>query len=287
VQRLFGIPIVDLAVDLLLVLAAVVGAVLVLAASNLVFARLALRNVGRRRGRSALIVTGLMLATTIIAAALATGDTVSHTIRGSVVAALGATDEIVAPKSAKPKNVVSFGQATGTHYFDEEIATTLRRRLRDQPLVDGVAPAIVEPVAVQDLTTRQTEPAATLFAPDPAALDGFGDLLTFDGTRVSLAELAPGEVYVTERGRGDLGVDAGDRLAVYVAGRRVDATVRDVVRYHGAGSDAAAVVMPLARAQEIVARPGRINQVRISNLGGELNGVAPPPKCARWSGRCS
>ena len=273
-QRLFGVPIGDLAVGLLLVLGAVLGVVLVLAARNLVFARLALRNVGRRRGRTALIVTGLMLATTIIAAALATGDTVSHTIRGSVVSALGATDEIVAPKSAKPKNVVDFGQATGTRYFDQGVATTLQRRLRGHTLVDGIAPAIVESVAVQDLTTRQTEPAATLFAPDPASLEGFGEMRTLDDAPVSLAELGPGEVYVTERGRGDFGVDAGDRVAVYVGSKRVEATVRDVVRYHGAGSDAAAVVMPLARAQAIVDQPGRINQVRISNRGDELSGAA-------------
>ena len=71
------------------------GAVAVLALRNRVFLRLGLRNVRRRRGRSALIVAGLMLGTTIIAAALATGDTMSQTIRSSATAALGQTDEIV------------------------------------------------------------------------------------------------------------------------------------------------------------------------------------------------
>ena len=43
---------------------------------------------------------GLMLGTAIIAAALVTGDTMSHTIRASAIAALGQTDEVVAAKSA-------------------------------------------------------------------------------------------------------------------------------------------------------------------------------------------
>ena len=47
--------------------------------------KLGVRNVGRRRGRTALIVVGLMLGTTIIATALTTGDTMSHTIRGAAV----------------------------------------------------------------------------------------------------------------------------------------------------------------------------------------------------------
>ena len=52
-----------------------------LALRNPVLVRLGVRNFGRRRGRTALIVLGLMLGTTIIAAALVTGDTMSHTIR--------------------------------------------------------------------------------------------------------------------------------------------------------------------------------------------------------------
>ena len=204
-QRLFGLPIGTLATALLVILAAVLGVIVVLAARNLVFARLALRNVTRRRGRSALIITGLMLATTIIAAALATGDTVSHAMRSSVLTALGSTDEMVSAKGAKPTNVVAFGQATGVGYFDDQIAARLQRRLRHQPLVDGVAPAIVEPISLQDLTSRQTEPTVTLFASNGAALGGFGTMRDLDGAAVSISELRPGEVYVTARGRSKFG----------------------------------------------------------------------------------
>ena len=49
--------------------------------------------------RSALIVVGLMLGTTIIAAAL-DGDTMNHTIRSTAVSALGETDEVVSARGA-------------------------------------------------------------------------------------------------------------------------------------------------------------------------------------------
>jgi putative ABC transport system permease protein len=273
-QRLFGLPLSTLATALLVVLAAVLGVVAVLAARNLVFARLAMRNVARRRGRSALIVTGLMLATTIIAAALSTGDTVSHAVRSSVLTSLGSTDEMVSAKGAKPKAVLAFGQATGVGYFDTSVAAHLRRGLRDESLVDGVAPAIIEPISVQDLTSRQTEPTVTLFASDPASLQGFGAIRGLDGTAVSLADLRANEVFVNARSQTKFGARAGDRLTVFAAGTPVDATVRAVVRYHGAGTDGPAVLMPLARAQEIFGQGGRINHVLISNRGDEVSGAA-------------
>ena len=46
-----------------------------------------------------LIVAGLMLGTTIIASALATGDTMSTTIRSDILKAYGQTDEIISSQS--------------------------------------------------------------------------------------------------------------------------------------------------------------------------------------------
>ena len=81
--RLFGIPMGSLEVVLVAMLFVAFVIVGLLAARNRVFFRLGVRNVRRRPGRSALIVVGLMLGTAIIAAALATGDTMTRTIRSS------------------------------------------------------------------------------------------------------------------------------------------------------------------------------------------------------------
>ncbi|HET7177725.1 MAG TPA: hypothetical protein VFI63_03470, partial [Solirubrobacterales bacterium] len=99
-ERLFGIPMGALAEALVILLAIALGILAALALRNRVFLRLGLRNLARRRARTALIVLGLMLGTTIIAAALATGDTMSRTIRSSTVTALGQVDELVSARGA-------------------------------------------------------------------------------------------------------------------------------------------------------------------------------------------
>src|SRR4030067_737492 len=99
-QELFGIPVDTLLVILAVALVVALGLVGVLALRNRILLKLAVRNVGRRRGRSALIVVGLMLGTTIIAAALTTGDTMNHTVRATAVDALGETDETIAARGA-------------------------------------------------------------------------------------------------------------------------------------------------------------------------------------------
>ena len=82
-----------------------------------------MRNVRRRRGRTALIVVGLMLGTAIITASLATGDTMSQTIRSSAIAALGRTDEVVAAKGRRTALGAVGSAGTGARYFPQ----TLRR----------------------------------------------------------------------------------------------------------------------------------------------------------------
>ncbi len=138
--------------------------------------KLAVRSVRRRRGRSALIVVGLMLGTTIIAAALTTGDTMSHTIRATTVATLGATDETIAPKGAADDIPGALGAAAGTSWVDESAVTAIESAAAGSDLVDGVTGAIVDQVAIQAPTEGQSEPSVVLFAGDPARMDGFSPI---------------------------------------------------------------------------------------------------------------
>jgi putative ABC transport system permease protein len=106
-DEFFGIPMEPLAAILVALVAVLLSALGALAIRNRIFLRLGLRNVTRRRARTALIVLGLMLGTTIISSALVTGDTMSHTIRTSAVQALGKTDVLVsvrAPRSIRPSS---------------------------------------------------------------------------------------------------------------------------------------------------------------------------------------
>jgi putative ABC transport system permease protein len=272
VRELFGIPLGTLLVVLLAMLAVAFGAVAALALHNRVLVRIGLRNVVRRRARTALIVVGLMLGTAIIAAALATGDTMSHTIRTEAVRSMGQTDELVAARGAAQSATSDLGAATGTRYVDERTVALVAARLRGTGLADGVNGAIGEPIAVQNPRARQNEPRVTLFAADPERMRGFGTIEGGDGP-VTLAELQPGEVYLNADAADELNARRSDRVLLLAGETPVAATVRDVVSYDGAGTDDTAVLMPLAPAQRLLGQPGRVKYVLVSNRGDEIAGA--------------
>src|SRR6266545_3975586 len=271
-NELFGIPTGALAMALGIALAGGLGALGLLAARNRIFLKLALRNVPRRRGRSALIIAGLMLGTAIIAAALATGDTMSHTIRSSVVTSLGHTDELVSVKGTDVESN-AIGDSTRVAYFKEEIASSVGDVAAQSQLVDGVAPAIIESIAVQDVTTRQNEPRVTMFASDPEALAGFGEIRA-DGKTVSLSELGRAEVFLNGDAADDLAASTGDRVTVFVGDKASPFRVRAIVDFDGAGTDGAALLVPLTTAQMLLGVPGLVEHLLISNRGDELSGAS-------------
>jgi putative ABC transport system permease protein len=276
-KELFGIPMGPLAVVLVIALAVLVGGVGALAIRNRIFLKLGIRNVTRRRARTALIVLGLMLGTTIITSALATGDTMSHTIRSSAITSLGETDELVSVRGADVSTEVELGSTTGVEYFSEEIFPEVEYELLldHADLIDGVAPAIVEPLAVQSATTRQSEPRVTLFASDQSHLAAFADIRRHgDGEVQYLNDLRPGEVFVNAEAAEELQAAPGHRLRLYAEGDALPTTVREIVDFQGAGTDGAAVIMPLTEAQRLLHRVGEIKHVLISNRGDELEGAA-------------
>ncbi len=273
-NELFGIPVETLLVILVAALVVALGIVAVLALRNRILFKLAVRNVGRRRGRSALIVVGLMLATAIMAAALTTGETMTHTIRASAVDALGNTDETVAPKGATEDIPGALGAATGTGWIDESVVDRVEQELAGTGLADGVTGAIVETVAVQAPVQRQSEPSVVLFAADPDRMEGFSPITGSDGDRLSLGDLGPGEVYLNRKAARQLRVDPGDRIVVYTGGTAHDATVRDVVRFDGAGTADTALLVSLDTAQRLYGHPGEVRAVLVSNTGDAIGGAA-------------
>jgi putative ABC transport system permease protein len=272
-RELFGIPVDTLLAILLVALAVALGILVVLGARHPVLVKLGVRNVGRRRGRSALIVLGLMLGTMIVATALTTGDTMNHTIRSTAVRTLGQTDELISAKGTEVDLGTGLGAATGVEYFDQETVDTVEQTLAGTNMVDGVTPAIIEPVAVQAPDQRQTEPRVTLFAADPERMDGFG---TIEGTNgeVALTDLGTSEVFLNQEAAAELAVGSGDRVLVFAGGPALRMIVKDVVRYEGAGTADSALFLPLEEAQAITGRPGQIRHILVSNRGDEWSGAA-------------
>jgi putative ABC transport system permease protein len=273
-QSLFGIPIGGLAVSLAILVGLFVAVVAALALRNLVFFRLGIRNLKRRPGRSALIVVGLMLATAIIAAALGTGDTMGRTVRSSTLRALGNSDEWIMAKGAKPDlSGATNATSSGVQPFDQTVATQVQRALRGSNRVAGVTPAIIRTIAVQDATSRQTEPRVTLFAADPTHMSGFGTITTTSGRTVGLDSLAPGDVFMNRSAASALGAHRGDQVAMLAGDRLVSVHVADIVDYRGAGTAKYAVLLPLDAAQTTLGLPGQVDQILISNRGNETGGV--------------
>ena len=267
-KELFGIPVGTLLAILLVAVGAAVGFVALLGWRNRVLVRLGVRNVRRRGGRTALIVLGLMLGTAIIAAALTTGDTMSHTIRQSAIATLGETDVVVSAKGAATDIPGELGAATGTGYFPEQVTERVEAALSPTGLVDGVAPAIVEEVALLAPAQGQYEPGVSLAALDPARMDGFGEIRLTAGGTATLDELGPGELFLNGKAASELLAGAGDEVQVFAGGEPVSARVRAVVEYDGAGTADAALLLPLAEAQRLLGQEGLIKHVLVSSSGG-------------------
>src|SRR5215207_2213183 len=266
----------SLAVGIVVALALVVSLVGALAMRNRIFFKLGIRNVTRRRARTALIVLGLMLGTTIIASALVTGDTMSHTIRTAAITSLGQTDELVSVRGADVDTEVEVGGTTGIEYFSEDVFPEIEYELLlgHEDLIDGVAPAIVEPLAVQSLTTRQSEPRVTLFASSQAHLGAFGEIRRHsDGEPQYLNDLRRGEVFLNADAAEELQAAPGHELRLDAEGDALPVKGREIVDYEGAGTDGAALLLPLDAAQRLLDRVGEIKHVLISNRGDELAGA--------------
>jgi putative ABC transport system permease protein len=265
--KIFGIPVGGLAAALTVLLLLALAGIALLALRNRIFFRLGVRGLRRRRGRTLLIVAGLMLGTAIISAALATGDTMSHTIRASATTALGRTDEVVGAKGIDAALASAEGGSTGWRYFPQGYADRLARETRASGLVRAVLPVIVEPVAVQDTTSRQTEPRVTLFAAPPDRMHAFGDIRS-DGRALGLASLGPGEVYLNAKGADKLLAEPGDVLQVLSGSSVSTMRVKAIVRYDGGGTDGAGLLLPLAAAQELLGKQGLAKAIFVSNTGG-------------------
>ena len=274
-REVFGVPTDTLLVILVVALCVGLCVLAVLALRNRILLKLALRNAGRRRGRTALIVVGLMLGTAIIAAALVTGDTMNNTIRATAVDALGATDETVSPKGAVDDIPGALGAATGAQWLPEETVGLFDSTLEGSGLVDGVTGAIVDQVAIQAPGTRQSEPSVVLFAADPARMKGFSPIVGSGGERLSLGDLGTDEIYLNRKAAEKLRVAAGDQVVVYAAGAQPrPSRVRAVVRFDGSGTADSAMLVSLSQAQSLFGHPGEIRAILVSNVGGDTSGAA-------------
>ena len=218
-------------------------AIAALAIRNRILFKLGVRNVARRRGRTALIVVGLMLGTTIIAAAMTTGDTMSHTIRSSAVTS--ARPDRRARQHARGRGRARSAASSAAAARPAPSATSretpaVRRSTRPRAARASSTASRPRSSSRSPSWPRargQTEPRVTLFASDPGRLDGFGDITLTDGRPIALAELKQGAVFLNEDAADELDARAGDIVRVLAGGRTRSVRVRAIVDYDGTGTD--------------------------------------------------
>lgn len=228
-------------------------------------ARIGLRNAPRRLLRAALIVMGLMLATTFVASSLAVDDTITLAVRTVAVYNLGRVDE----------DIVGGDGALGV--FPERVGDMAALALRNNPQVAGAASTLVNPnTLVADETARETRGDVAALGMDPANTGVLGALTdTTSGAPRPLQALAAQDVYLNSSLAHALNAHAGDTLSLYSIswpGRRYQFHVRAIVA-GGPLGDPPALIMPLDALQQATGTPNAINHVYVANAGDGLSGA--------------
>src|SRR5918993_5526126 len=221
-DELFGIPTNQLTLVLLGVFAAEALILASLAARDRISFRMAVRNVPRRKAQSALIVTGLMLATVLFSAAFTTGDTLTNSLRVQALENIGRVDVVVRAEQPESGSAVAFGPGAGVaqapeareRYFDAKLADEVRDRLADEEIVAGVAPLAKESVPVTAPKTDLSEPRVDVLGVDATSMKGFDQLTAASGETLSIANLGDNEVYVSRETAAGLDVGVGDSIEV-------------------------------------------------------------------------
>ena len=275
-QTLFGLQMQYLAVGLTAALLILILAIVIIAVRNRFLIKLALRNIPRRRTQSVLIIVGLMLSSTIVAASLAIGDTITASIRNAVLDGIGDIDITV----SKPIDTLGeFGDPTISIEEIEEVANILYADER----VDGIMPINTQNAPVLNQRTRLTEARATVrgfnvdgavgnFRPDSqggpspdSRLSPFELKPTIDGETIDFASLADDEVLINEPLGRTLDAQAGDILTIVTPEGRFDFTLRAVMKIGGMAANDQRVLMPLSTLDRIYDNePGTATRIDVS-----------------------
>ena len=262
-EKLFGVEMNVLAGILSGGTIVVLLAVFLLALRNKVLLKLALRNIPRRKAQSILIVIGLMLSTTIIMSALAIGDSVSSSIRSSVLDSVGETDvRLMSPVASR------FGDA----YFDASLADRVRQAVVDDERVDGVMPLIRENLPVLNELTDKTVAGTSVVGVDLVSLNGFDSLKSVDGDPADLSGLRNGTTVINRTLAKNLVAEIGDNITLVApSGRRVYRVI-DIVEDQGlaGGSEGmrSAALFSIDTLQRVLDREDQYNMIEVSVDGG-------------------
>ncbi len=264
-EKLFGIPVSQLTVALVIIFGVVMLAGALTAVRNPVLLRIALRNIPRRRGQSALIVLGLMLATLLFSASFATGDTLSHSMRVVALDQIGQVDVMVQADAR---------EATGRRaYFDQSYFDQVREQLAIDREVEGVAPLLSEVAPVASAGGRSV-PQVSILGFAGEWMSGFDRLEDQQGNTLLLDVLGVQQVYISSDLATELDVQTHDVVSLFLG---ADPAVVSVAGIYERGANPAgklSVAMPLSAMQSLTGTQETINRIIITHRGDAIAGAA-------------
>ena len=235
-------------------------------------ARLAGRNLGRRKVRVVIVVLGLLVGTAIISSSLVVGDTLGYIFVEDVYTRLDAIDEIV--RDDFSDTLASFPEA-----WYADLAAELAARASP---VDGIAPVLLKVMPIRNEAGNKGNQQVTVMGLNASREAGFGTLTTLDGRSVDVDDLPAPDVFLNARAASELNASEGQNLTLFygttsqtLVTARVGGIARDVGK---AGYERRPIVfMGLREAQVAFNESGRINAIKVSNAGGVPDGVVLSP----------
>lgn len=258
----FGIPLNTFTTILLIITLVILGSVVFLALSNLIFFKIGARNLPRRRSQMLLIIFALMLSTTLLTSVLATGNVITATIQTVAVTNLGNVDETI----------------TGGHgdigRFDDWIYYRLLAHTRDNPHIEAIAGAMVETnLLLADETSRQVRSKVTSLALIPGSEQGFGGLQDDTNRHIqhTIAQLGVNEVFLNHTLATLINAHAGDMLYLYGQrwpGQRYQMHVSAIVQDGGLVGQLPYIISNIQTFRLIEHTPDDLNYIYVENRSG-------------------
>jgi putative ABC transport system permease protein len=264
----FGIPLDTLTTFLLILTLVILGGILLLALSNLIFFKIAARNLPRRRGQMLLIIFALMLSTTLLTSVLATSNVLNATVQTVAVTNLGNVDETVE------------GGRGDIGRFDDWIYYRLRTHTRENPDIAAIAGALVErQLLLADETSRQVRSGVTSLALIPGSEQGFGGLLddAHGHTQQTIARLGRFDVFLNHTLAQLINAHPGDTLYLYSQrwpGQRYRLHVSAIVQDGGLVGQLPFLISNIATFREIERTPDDLNYIYVENRDGASAAVS-------------
>ncbi len=262
----------------------IVGVFAVIGRRASILMKLGLRNVPRRPVRAGLIVFGLMLSTTVVGSAFATGDIMSYTLRSVVTENLGTVDEVILinpPRPDRGEQLRSLGSggfgglpSENLYFFSDRNVDPVLEVAERSDNISAVVGGVLDRITIVQPGQQELQSSVMLLAVPLPYPQEFGQFALADQTGSVPPPLESGEVFVNAAAAEEFGIQAGDPIDIhtwenrFAAGGPWHARVKDVVQNNGIVGAQPAIIAEISQYQVVIGRESLINVILVANEGG-------------------